>query len=357
MTRNIHGLVAAGALVAAVAWPQSASASPASLQRALDHVVATGPPGAVLLVRDGHRSLRLTSGYFDRRNRTPMRAADRFRVASITKSLVATVVMQLVAEGRLGLDDSVERWLPAAVPGGEQITIRQLLEHTSGLYDYFEDPRLMAPYERGEFAHRYTPRELLALGTSHPPLFPPGTRAAYSNTGYVVLGLIVEASTGRSLGAELKSRIFAPLGLRATTFGNGAGPRAHGYARLGGRMRDVARLNLSFEWADGAIVSNARDIARFYRALLGGRLVRSDLLALMTTPALGADFGYGAGVEKVNATCGPAWGHSGATPGFTSHAYANGDRQLVVLYNLDYDAMSARTHRADRRLMINAMCG
>lgn len=224
-------------------------------------------------------------------------------------------------------------------------------------YDYFEDPRLMAPYERGEFAYRYTPRDLLALGVSHPSRFPPGTQAAYSNTGYIALGLIVEASTGRSLGDQLASRIFAPLGLRSTTFGNGSRPHAHGYARLGGRMRDVARLNLSFEWAAGAVVSNARDLARFYRALLGGRLVRSDLLALMTTPALRADVGYGAGVEKLSSPCGPAWGHSGATPGFTSHAYADGHRQIVVLYNLDYNAMSARAHRADRRLLIDAFCG
>ncbi len=353
MTPSIRRLVAAGALLAAVAWPQTASASRGSLQRALDHVVAAGPPGAVLLVRHGDRSLRLTSGYSDRRHRTPMRADERFRVASLTKSLVATVVLQLVGEGRLGLDDSVQRWLPGAVPGGDRITIRQLLEHTSGLYDYFEDPRLMAPYERGDFAYRYTLRELLALGTSYPSRFGPGTREAYSNTGYVALGLIVEASTGRSLGDALKSRIFAPLRLRPTTFGNGAGPRAHGYAQIGGRrLRDVARLNLSFEWAAGAVVSNARDIARFYRALLGGRLVRPDLLALMTTPALGADVGYGAGLEKVDASCGPAWG--GATPGFTSHAYEDRDRQIVLLYNLDYDAFSARAHRADRRLMIAA---
>lgn len=350
-------LLFALAALAVVAWPHTASASSGSLQRALDHVVATGPPGAVLFVREGHRSLRLTSGYSDRRHRTPMRADNRFRVASLTKSFVATVVLQLVGEGLLGLDDSVERWLPGAVPGGDRITIRQLLEHTSGLYDYFEDPRLMAPYERGDFAHRYTPRELLALGTSQPSLFPPGSRQTYSNTGYVALGLIVEASTGRSLGHALKARIFEPLRLRSTTFGNGAGPRAHGYARIGGRLRDVARLNLSFEWAAGAVVSTAKDIARFYRALLAGRLVRSDLLALMTMPALGAKIGYGAGLEKVRSPCGPAWGHSGATPGFTTHAYENRDRQIILLYNLDYDAMSARAHRADRRLMVTAYCG
>jgi D-alanyl-D-alanine carboxypeptidase len=104
-------------------------------------------------------------------------------------------------------------------------------------------------------------------------------------------------------------------------------------------------------------VSNAGDVARFYRALLGGRLVRPDLLALMTTPALSADVGYGAGLEKIDSPCGPAWGHSGATPGFTSHAYEDRDRQIVLLYNLDYDALSAHAHRADRRLMVAAFCG
>jgi D-alanyl-D-alanine carboxypeptidase len=362
--RPVIRLIATGVLLAAAAWPQTANASPAgaspvSLQRALDRIVATGPPGAVLLVRGRDRTLRLTSGHADQAGTIPMRARNRFRVASLTKSFVATVVLQLVGEGRLALDDSVERWLPGAVPGGERITIRQLLDHTSGVFDYFNDPRLMAPYEQGRLDHRYTPRELLAFGTSHPPLFAPGTTFAYSNTGYVLLGLIVEARTGNTLRAELERRIFTPLRLRATTFGNGAGRRAHGYARLGGRLRDVARLNLSFEWAAGAIVSSAGDVARFYRALLDGRLVRPDLVRTMTTPALGAGVGYGAGLEKLQSPCGPAWGHSGATPGFTSHAYSSvdGKRQIVVLYNLDHEALPSRTLRADRRLMISAYCG
>jgi D-alanyl-D-alanine carboxypeptidase len=123
----------------------------ARLQRALDHVVALQRAGGVLLVRTGAKTLVLTSGYADRTTKTPIRATDRFRVASLTKTFVATVVLQLVGEGKLSLDDTVERWLPGAVPGGDRILVRQLLNHTSGLFDYLLDPRTIAPFLKQRF--------------------------------------------------------------------------------------------------------------------------------------------------------------------------------------------------------------
>src|SRR3954471_17142517 len=224
------------ATLTAATTAASASAAPgpdrARLRHALDAVVKSGAPGAIVLVRDGRRSVRLAGGYDNLAMRRPMRASDRFRVGSVTKTFVAAVVLQLVGEGRLALGDPVERWLPGVVPGGAGITIRQLLNHTSGLYDYADDAfvtRILA--DRGRV---WAPRDLIALGTRRPPLFAPGARLAYSSTGYIALGLIVEAATGRPLAAELRRRIFMPLRLRATSLDANphiAGRHAHGYTR------------------------------------------------------------------------------------------------------------------------------
>src|SRR3954468_6637644 len=198
----------------------TASAAPhrpdrAKLQHALDAVVSSGAPGAIALVRDGRRSLRLVSGYENLATRRPMRPRDRFRVGSVTKTFVATVVLQLAGEGRLALEDTVERWLPGLVPGGANITIRQLLNHTSGLGDYADDAFVRRVLE--DPGRVWAPKELIAVGTSHPPPFGPGAGLAYSSTGYIVLGLIVEKATGNQLSTELRRRIFAPLRLRSTT--------------------------------------------------------------------------------------------------------------------------------------------
>ena len=171
----------------------------AKLQRAVDAVAAAGAAGVVALVREGGRTIRVVGGHGNLARRTPMRASDRFRVGSSTKSFVATVVLQLAGERKLALEDSVERWLPGLVPNGGQITVRQLLNHTSGLADY-------APEEDETFIRRvlanrrkaWQPRELVALGTARGPLFAPGARWSYSNTGWILLGLIVEAASGNA---------------------------------------------------------------------------------------------------------------------------------------------------------------
>jgi D-alanyl-D-alanine carboxypeptidase len=154
----------------------------------------------------------------DLAHETPIAARDHFKVASLTKTYTATVVLQLVGEGKLSLDDSVQRRLPGVVPDGSKITIRQLLNHTSGLADFESDLRYLKPYLAGNFAHYWSPRQLVGMGVSHKPLFAPGAGWSYSNTNYVVAQLIVERATGNTLGAELKRRIFRPLHLGQTTY-------------------------------------------------------------------------------------------------------------------------------------------
>ena len=172
-------------------------------------------PGAVLVIRDGNQTLRLASGSAELAPKVSMRTTDRFRVGSITKTFVATVVLQLVGEGKLALSDTVESRLPGVLPHGTSITVRQLLSMTSGLFDYLNDgdttvdDRLL----RGELTYRWSPSELIAISNAHRPRFAPGTAWEYCNTCYVLLGLIIEKVTGNALGDELHRRVFARAGL------------------------------------------------------------------------------------------------------------------------------------------------
>ena len=218
-------LVVAFSATAATAAAASESASPAKseVQVALDRIIASGIPGAVVLARDGDRTTILAGGYGNVKQKTAVKPTDRFRVGSVTKTFVATVVLQLVAEGKLGLDDTVEQRLPGVIPNGKGITVRQLLNMTSGLFDYLNDgdstvdDRLL----KGDLTYRWSPRQLIAISNAHKPRFAPGTSWSYCSTCYVLLGMIVERATGHPLGAELRNRIFVPLGLRSTTFDAG----------------------------------------------------------------------------------------------------------------------------------------
>ena len=176
---TIRGRGDLACLGAAVIAAASGVANPAArdrpnLQKDLDALVAAGAPGAVLLVRNQNHTVRYTAGLADVTNKRPMRAVDRFRIASLTKTYTATVVLQLVAEGRLHLDDSVEQHLPGLVPNGGEIKIRQLLNHTSGLFDYEHDQDILKPYYAGDIGHYWSMRQLVEHAVAHKPLFTPG---------------------------------------------------------------------------------------------------------------------------------------------------------------------------------------
>jgi D-alanyl-D-alanine carboxypeptidase len=356
------------ATLAAATAAATASAAPhrpdrAKLQHALDAVVSSGAPGAIAIVRDGRRSLRLVSGYENLATRRPMRPRDRFRVGSVTKTFVATVVLQLAGEGTLALDDTVAHWLPGLVPGGANITIRQLLNHTSGLGDYADDAFVKGIFDDPDRV--WAPSELLALGAHHGPVFAPGARLAYSSTGYIALGLIVQAATGHRLSTELRRRIFVPLRLHSTSLDAKpriAGPHAHGYTRYHGgrRPRDISVIGQSFAWAAGAIVSDTDDLARFYRTLLRGRLLRPDLLAAMRTTVLAAEQGWGLGLIETFHRCGHSWGHGGETLGYETNADSSpdGTHQAVFVINADESVLGTRrAQMAISRLQELAYCG
>src|SRR5215208_1165798 len=188
----------------AMATPNTATnIKGAGLQKDVDALVAAGAPGVILLVRDGNRTARFSAGLGNIARKTPIRANDHFKIASLTKSYTAAVVLQLVGEGKLGLGDTVERRLPGLVPNGDKITIRKLLNHTSGLADFEGNPRYLKPYLSGNFAYHWTPRQLVNMGVALKPLHAPGARSSYSNTNYVIAQLIVEKITGKTIGAEL----------------------------------------------------------------------------------------------------------------------------------------------------------
>lgn len=334
------------ASLAFAAVPAAARTAPGrrELRRAVAALVRAGVPGVSVRYQDGPRSFAIDLGTADRRTGRPIRPGLHFRIASETKSFTAVVVLQLVGEGRLSLDDTVERWLPGVASDGTRITVRDLLAMRSGLSDYLApDPqRVLAPLRDPAFWWRTL--DLAQVGVAQPREFPPGTGYAYSNTNYLLLQLIVEKVTGMPFGQELRRRVLRPLRLDATSFPVASRtlprPSARGYEiKEGAPPRDVTRMSPSIAGAAGAIISTTRDVGRFYRALNAGRLLPPRQLDEMRTPLsrLGQAATYGLGLFRLQvAGCGGAgWGHSGEIAGFQSFALSSRDgrRSVVMLLN------------------------
>jgi D-alanyl-D-alanine carboxypeptidase len=342
----LFGVAITFGLSAASAPAHTVVAAKPSLRQLAQRIVDAGAPGALVAVRDSNGTRVGAAGFANLRTKERLRPADAFRVGSITKSFVSTVVLQLAGEGVLSLDDPVEKWLPGLVPRGGSITLRMLLNHTSGIYNYTGDKRFQ-DLVRKDRLHVFAPEELVAIAVAHRPLFEPGKDWSYSSTGYILLGLVVEKATGTTLEQQLRKRIFEPLGLTRTSLPSLPTlppPFAHGYLLPGNpfipvkpkRRLDVTVRSPSGGWAAGALVSTAADVARFYAALLGGRLLRANLLQQMTrTVPMSGSPGYGLGLSKNLTGCGDGWGHDGAGPGYTSLARStrDGSRQFIALIN------------------------
>ncbi|MFG1998351.1 serine hydrolase domain-containing protein [Spirillospora sp. NPDC048911] len=313
-----------------------ATAAPArSLQAAAERLVADGQPGVIVLSRRGKQVRHVTAGVADKATGQPMDARLRFRIASVTKTFTSTVLLRLVAERRVSLDDTVDKWLPGAVTrhgnDGSKITLRQLLGHTSGLKDYSLDPRVWADPHR-----EWKPQELVDMAQETPP----SAKGSYSNTNYILAGMVIEKVTGRPVGKEFQRRIARPLGLRHTSMAvdrSFPGPYVHGYLAPYG---DVStEISLSSAWTSGGVISTVDDVATFHRALFTGRLLPRRLQREMmnTRPVADGDVtqDYGLGVVKTRFSCGIAWGHDGGFPGYRTWTYtsADGKRQAVITYN------------------------
>src|SRR5215216_5880298 len=303
----------AASVLAAQPFPGARAAGAADplsvgLDEVLHAAVAGGLPGVALAVeRAGKPLYSGAAGLASIEQETPLAATDRFRIFSLAKSFTAIVTLQLVDEGVLSLDDPVTRWLddPAVgrIPNVDRITLRQLLTHASGIYDYLDEAD--SPFwtdaffgPEADWTRVWTPRELIAYaeGANHAPYFAPGQGEHYSNTGYELLGLVVEAATGRSFGEELRARILEPLAL-ADTFlvEGGTMPEGtvDGYHGLDGELFNVTATNVSWAWAAGGMVSTLADLARFARAAYGGELLAPASFAAMFTATPGGDYAMG----------------------------------------------------------------
>jgi D-alanyl-D-alanine carboxypeptidase len=380
----LSATVLCAAVLPAAAFPAAADDAASTgldvpaLERALDAVEAAGAPGVLVEVRDGDEVWTAAAGDRDPTDQRPepVEPTDRVRIGSVTKSMLATVVLQLVDEGRLGLDDTVAEHLPEVLPYDAPITVRQLLAHAAGVPDYFADlfPSLFegspTDVERNRLRY-FRPEGLIGIATERPLDFVPGTSWNYSNTDYYVAGLLVEELTGNSVEDELERRVFEPAGLSDTSmprFGadiEGEHPQA--FLATGDPERpllDTTRISPTLLWAAGAVVSTTADVNAFFRAMYDGTLLPAELVgqAQALTPQSGGE--YGLGTEALRAECaridgGVAYGHTGSTLGFVTSAFSSpdGERQVTVTVTIeDLLARNEQLSLAVDRLLGAGLC-
>ena len=297
-----------------------------SVKNAIRDALQLGYPGILANISKGGKTWSYAAGIADVRTKKTMKADFRFRIGSVTKTFIATVLLQLSGENRLNLDDSIEKWLPGVIQGngydGNQITIRQILNHTSGIADYMNSK----DFDIMDTKKSYTAEEFVKMGISLPPEFAPGKGWSYSNTGYVLLGILIEKVTGNSYAEEIENRIIEPLDLSNTFLpGNSSvipgTKHARGYIQLDGasELKDVTYINPGS--SDGDMISTADDLNKFFSYLLSGKLLKEQQLnqMLTTVPTDREGTGYGLGIVEFKLPNGVSvWGHRGSVLGFST---------------------------------------
>ncbi|AZJ21249.1 D-alanyl-D-alanine carboxypeptidase [Bacillus wiedmannii] len=302
-----------------------------SVKQAVRDTLQLGFPGILAKTSEGGKTWSYAAGVANLSSKKPMKTDFRFRIGSVTKTFTATVVLQLAEENRLNLDDSIEKWLPGVIQGNgyddKQITIRQVLNHTSGIAEYTRSKS----FNLMDTKKSYRAEELVKMGISMPPDFAPGKSWSYSNTGYVLLGILIETVTGNSYAEEIENRIIEPLELSNTFLpGNSSvipgTKHARGYIQLDGASepKDVTYYNPSMGSSAGDMISTADDLNKFFSYLLGGKLIKEQQLKQMltTVPTGEAALGrYGLGIYETKLPNGVSiWGHGGSIPGFVTFA-------------------------------------
>lgn len=338
--------VLAGVAPATAAHASEAPADLQALVQALRRTTEAGAPGAMARITGPGGVRTKAVGVRDRTTGAAMDARSRFRIGSVTKTFSAVVLLQLVSEKKIRLDAPVNQYLPGLLPD-DRITVRHLLSHRSGLADYTD--AMFARTVPGFEAVRtrvFGYRELVGLSLKEPRTTEPGAAYAYSNTNFVVLGMLIEKVTGHPVGEEYERRVIRPLRLRNTSYVHPGtrieGRHARGYLHpdeAGGPLVDSTEQTVSWAQSAGAVISDPADLNTFTSALLGGRLLRAPMLDAMLemtpTDAARTRF-YGLGLRRYDLSCGTSvYGHTGTVQGFYTYAFAtrDGRRSLTAMAN------------------------
>lgn len=323
----------------------------AEIQTEMDDLTESGfPPGMVVWIDTPEYRFEGASGFANLTDETPMPTNGAFRIGSITKMFTATVIMQLEEDGVLTLDDTLAQWLPEVadeLPYGDEITLYQLLSHTSGLFNIVEHESYYADIFTEMVVDEITGIPTLDCAQRDPndtlasyvygkdALFEPGTSWYYSNTNYTLLGMIIEVAMDMPLVEAYRTNIYEPLGMESTfmdCYEDAVIDIVHGYSGVGETMADVTDLHESIGWSAGGMVSTAPDLIAFARGLFGGELFDDpETLIAMTTPAPNSPYGLGMFISE------DYLGHPGGIAGFRSalNYSPEYDMVVVILYNND----------------------
>ncbi|MFF1603144.1 serine hydrolase domain-containing protein [Streptomyces mirabilis] len=369
-----RGTALGAALLALLAVPAQAGTAAAAdlptpddagLQAVLHTALSQGAPGAMVRVDDNGTVHRLSEGVADRATGRAITTTDRFRVGSVTKSFSAVVLLQLVDEGKLNLDASVNTYLPGLLPD-DRITVRQVMSHRSGLYDYTND--MFAQTVPGFESVRnkvFSYQDLVTLSLKHGVTNAPGAAYSYSNTNFVVAGMLIEKLTGHSVATEYQHRIFTPLNLTDTFYVHPdtaiPGTHANGYLtpdEAGGALVDSTEQTVSWAQSAGAIISSTQDLDTFFSALMSGQLMSAAQLTQMQQwTTVNSTQGYGLGLRRRDLSCGiSVYGHTGTVQGYYTYAFASkdGKRSVTALANTSNNVNVLNTMA---RTLESAFCG
>jgi len=338
---------------------ESKKSADAALDRALEELVAMrgGPPGVIAIVQRGKHLKAHRFGVADLSKERPPRVTDHMRVASVAKAFSGATALSLVSKGVLSLGDTIGELLPDLPDAWSEVTLRQLLGHTSGIPDFSKEPDFGAAVTARP-RKPPSPEELLSFIEDKPLEFKPGTRYRYSNSDNIVVGLMIEAATNRSYESQLKKRVLKPLGLTETSLPVGAQleePFIHGYDNDPSEQppEDLSEIIAAgWSWASGGIVSTPEDLNRFIRGYVGGRLFDSKTRSKQRKVIEGGSSeppgpgknAAGLALFRYRTRCGTVWGHTGNTPGYTQFAAAspNGKRSVTVSVNAQLTPTSGR---------------
>jgi D-alanyl-D-alanine carboxypeptidase len=310
------------------------------------------PAVAYGVVREGRLLLQGAAGLASLELNAAARPTSVWEIGSVTKQFTAVAILQLVEDGRLSLDDSLRKHLPEAPESWSEVTIRHLLAHTSGIPNYTSLPVFAFALQSGTIPNR-TPQEMLALVERLPLQFRPGERFAYCNTGYYLLGMILERLTGQGYGALLEQRLFRPLGMRQTSVSSAAEVlpgRVAGYSWSGTRFRNAPHWPVSSRGAAGALVSSVSDLARWEAALRNGTLLPPTRLEQMLRPqplAGGGTASYGLGWALGRVAGRRVVAHGGGLPGWSADVTRFPEEGLAVIVLANRDGAPVSTLAAE----------